>query len=603
MRRSILWLTALVGVTSGVAAQTSPPSSTSHLIPQYSAEVIVTATLDEEPESEISASATVISTQEIADRQVSEVLDLLRTVPGLAVVRSGSPGKVTSLFSRGTNSNQTLFLWNGLEINDPFLGAVDLSGLSAHGVERIEAVKGPFSALYGGSAVGGVVQVLSAQHQGGGVRLEGGGDGYRRGAFTGGLDVGTVHLELSAQSRQGDGQVDNDFFDSDDLAARAEWQARPDLMVGLGLSGTDSEVGVPFGFFGDPTPNQTNARERRQIQLPVSWTSSDWSVDGRLGRYSEDLVARNPDNPFSGSETEATSSSARAVARRQSDDRSWWIAFGGDWEEQEAEREDAFSVLPTVDQGTWAAFSQLRLQRGPVTLDAGLRYDDADTFGSETNLRLGSVVALGDGWRLRGSYGEGFRPPSLSDLYFPGFSNPDLEAERAESYELGIDGERGAWRWGLVAFNIDQENLIQFAPPTFLPFNVGRARSQGLEGQATVRLDRFVGRLTATYLEAEDRDTDSPLLRRPEESADLLLTWRFGDWTLNAVGQFVGERFDFGGVELDSYTTLDLATTWVVRSWASPFLRIENVTDESYEEAAGFPAPDRTVSGGVSLSF
>ncbi|MEM7481443.1 MAG: TonB-dependent receptor [Acidobacteriota bacterium] len=606
--RRILILAVLVGVTGSAAAQQARSSSaaaetTGHVVPQYADEVVVTATLEEEKRPEISATVTVISGEEIRRRQAPEVLDLLRTVAGVSVVRSGSPGKVTSLFTRGTNSNQTLFLWNGVAINDPFLGALDLSGLSTEGIERVEVVRGPFSALYGGDAVGGVVQLLPARHRGVALRLEGGEDSLRRGGVTAGLDTGAVHFDFIGQVRRGDGTVDNDFYDAEEITLRGDWAPRSDLSIGLSLRGLESEVGIPFDFFGNPSPTQSNLRESRQIHLPVRWTGATWSAEGHLAEYRNDLEARDPGNPFTASQTDAVSRTARTVVRRKFAGERGWVAGGGEWDEQTADRQDAFSVLPEVEQSTWAAFAQAHYRAGIATLDAGLRHDDADSFGSETSLRLGGVVALGEHARVRANYGEGFRPPTLSDLYFPGFGNPDLEAERAESWEVGLESERGPWGFGLVAFNIDQENLIQFAPPTFQPFNVGRARSRGLEGEASFARRSFRGRLNLTYLEAEDLDTGLPLLRRPEESASLLLSWGIADWTLHATGRYAGERADIGSVTLDAYTVADLAATWKVRTWIAPYVRVDNVFDEEYDEAAGFPAPDRTLAGGVTLNF
>ena len=133
-------------------AQTAPP---------VSAEVVVTADAQAEPSRTLGVAATVIGPEEMDRSKATSIADLLRTVPGLDVVQSGGAGTVTSLFLRGTNSTQTLVLVDGVKLNSPFFGLVDVSALSTANVERVEVVRGPFSALWGSEAIGGVVQLFS----------------------------------------------------------------------------------------------------------------------------------------------------------------------------------------------------------------------------------------------------------------------------------------------------------------------------------------------------------------------------------------------------------------------------------------------------------
>ena len=598
--RFVLFAVGLAGVAGPAFAQT--------LIPLFQENVVVTASLEAERRDDLPASVTVVSAEEIRDRQATAVGELLRSVPGLAVVRSGSPGKVTSLFSRGANSNQTLVLWNGVELNDPFGGGFDWAFLPTEGVERVEVVRGPFSALYGGDAVGGVVQVLTGRSRGLGIRLEGGGDGYRRGSVVSGSDLGAVHFDLTGNLRRGDGQVENDSYDAEEGMGRASWAPDEATNLALVFRANDSRVGVPFDFFGTPTPERRQDREIRIVALPFHRQGTAWGIDAQASRLTTDLAFRDPGDPFAAGDTEAEARRARAVASYQASDR-LWVAGGADWERQEATSVDAFTTIDGVHQATWAGFGEVHFQARRFTVDAGLRHDDNDAFGAETTARLGAVAALGAGARLRASYGEGFRPPNLVDLYFPGFGNPDLEPERSRSVELGVEGDAGPWRWSLVGFDNDQTNLIVFDFASGLPQNVGRARSRGAEGELAVRRGAFRGRLDATYLDAENLDTGQPLTRRPRHSASLVLTWAPGagaalaGWTLNAVAAYTGDRTDVGAVELPGYATLDLAAAWSARPWLAPYLRLENLLDRRYEEAAGFPAPGRALVGGLALRF
>lgn len=611
--RGILLATGILGGVMPVfAAQptTAPPT--------YDETLVVTAALEEQPEEETSSSVTVIGRDEIEDRQATSVQELLRTVPGVTVVRSGSPGKATSVFLRGTESDQTLVLWNGIELNDPFFGSFDWAFLPTDGVERVEVVRGPASARYGSEAIGGVVQILTRSAPGTDLRLEGGESDFLRGAVTASTQAGPVHLDVAGHARRSEGRVDNDLFDGEELAVRADWAASDTTAIGLVARANDSTIGVPYDFLGNPSPERTQDRQTRQIAVPVTWSAGPWSVDAQLSHTQTALQFEDPDDPFTGSDTDADRNAARVVASYRFRE-GLWTAAGADWEREEVTNRPTSPAvggeLENATQETWSTFGQLFWDTGPVAFDLGVRRDDNDAFGAETTLRAAVAAPLGAGFRLRGSYAEGFRAPSLGDLYYPGFGNPDLRPETSDSVEVGLDwashagsGAAGAgWRVGLTGFSIDLDDLIVFDFVRSLPLNIGRARSRGIE----LSVERFgrqlSGRLGATYQEPENLTTGEQLLRRPKRSASLVLAWR-PSWvparaaTLSATVGHVGSRPGIGA-ELDAYTTVDAAASWRLTAHLQPTLRVENLLDEQYEEAVGFPAFGRRVIGGVHLRF
>ena len=128
---------------------------------QLSQTIIVTASDLPETVESTPASVTVVTKKEIDDRAARSVADVLREVPGLSVSRTGSLGKITSVFVRGASSKQVLVLWNGVEINDPYFSGYNWGQFSTVGVQRIEIARGPFSSLYGADAVGGVVNIIT----------------------------------------------------------------------------------------------------------------------------------------------------------------------------------------------------------------------------------------------------------------------------------------------------------------------------------------------------------------------------------------------------------------------------------------------------------
>jgi vitamin B12 transporter len=605
---TILVMAGILGGGIPLLAQTAS-STPSSGIPQFEETVVVSASLDEEERDDVPASVTVISSEEIEARQADTLSEAMATVPGLAVMQAGSPGQQTSLFTRGTDSEHTLLLWNGIPLNDPFFGGANWQFVPLDGVARVEVARGPFSALYGSNAMGGVVQVFTGSRQGGIFTAEAGEDGYYRGGLAAGTDVGNLRLDVTGHLKRGDGELPNDFYDSEELLARSLWTIRPGISVGLLARANDSETGIPR-VSGQPNLIGDIAWQERELAIPFVADLGTWEVEAQLAQTRFDSAYRDADDPFgfTASDTESEGLRGRAVATWRRNEN-LWIAFGSEAERLEVTNSSTFGLnLDAAHQRTWAVFSQGSWGRGPVRLDLGMRRDDNDVYGSETSLRTGIVVKAGGGVRLRASYGEAFRAPSLGELFFPFSGNPDLQPETGESYELGIEHESGGLRLGLTGFENRQQNLIDFDFVTSRNLNIDRARSRGIEGEAGLTRGIFTARWSATWLETEDRATGLELLRRPEWSSSLVLTARPGDVILNLEGRYVGERADadavtFQRTENPDYLRVDLAARWRALGWLAPYARVQNVADEDYEEVLGYPAPGRTLIGGVAVEF
>lgn len=599
MKRLLALAAGLLGGAIPAAAQSVSPS------PSFAATVTVTATAVEEPADGVPVAVDVLDAAAIEQRQTLETVDLLRTIPGLEIVRTGSPGKAASLFARGTNSSHTLVLWNGVALNDPYLGGFDFSTLSTDGALRLEVVRGPYSALYGSSAVGGVVQVVTGRGgaAGGRVRLEAGSDELLSAQAAGRFDVGRLGVDATGHLRQGEGAVDNDSYDGDELALALDYELGSGARLGALVRRVSAEIGIPYGYDGAPTPARRQLSDATTLGLPFDWSAGAWSVEASAATTATDLTVEDPADPWAASDADARREQARLTVRRELAG-GLSLAAGGDWQRDEVESSSAFGpALDGETQRTGAAFLQGSFARGRFRLDAGLRRDESDVFGGATSLRAAAAVRLGDGLRLRGGYGESFRAPSLADLYYPGFSNPDLRPERGASYELALDGERGALRFTVAAFENRLDELIEFDYATFTPQNLGRARARGVEASLGVRTAALDARLAVTRLDAEDLDTGRPLLRRPDWSSSFTAFATRGDWTFGLVGRYVGDRVDFGEIALDPYATLDLSLAWRAAGWLEPFVRVANLADAAYEEAAGFPAPGRGVAAGCALRF
>ncbi len=600
--RHILLLAGVLGggLPAIVLAQTA--------VPTFEDALVVSASLDAEERGAVPATVTVVEAEELEARQANSLAEAIGVVPGVTVAQSGGPGQQTSLFLRGGESDQTLLLWNGIPLNNPYFGGVNWQFVSTDGVARIEVVRGPFSALYGSNALGGVVQVFTGSRQGGTVRLEGGENGYGRAGVAAGADLGPVRLDVTGHVRRGDGELPNSFFDSDELLARSLWSIRPGVQLGLLVRGNDASSGIPQSG-GQPTPRRTIDWKEREIAVPFRAALGTWEVEAQLSQTLFDSAFRDPDSLFNqASDTESEGLRGRTVVTWRPDE-SFWVAAGSEVERLEVTDSSSFGInLDGARQRTWAAFGQASWGVGPVRLDLGLRRDDNDVYGAKTSLRAGAVAALGGGFRARASYGEAFRAPSLGELYFPFYGNPELRPETGATWEVGIEREANGWRFALVGFQTRQRNLIDSHPVTFTAVNIGRAESQGVEAEVSFTRGIYSLRLDGTRLTTENLDTGRPLLRRPEESAHFVLTARPDAWTLNFEARWVGDRPDldestFTTATNPSYLRLDLAAQWQVREHFAPYARVENAADEEYEAVLGYPSPGRTWIGGLAVVF
>ena len=603
MRIWLMWIGILGGVIP-VVAQDSPAQAD-----LFAEEIVVTASLDGEQEKDLPAAVSVVEAAEIEARQTTEVADLLAVLPAMTVVQSGSPGQVTSLFTRGTNSDQTLVLWNGVELNDPYFGGFNWAFMPTEGIGRVEAVRGPFSSLYGGDAVGGVVQILSAPREGADLQLEGGENGYWRGQATAAADLGSTRVEVAGHLRRGEGQLDNDFFDGEALMARADWRVQPGMSLGVLVRGANAETGIPFSG-GVASPERRISWQERMVAVPFRADLGAWQIQAQVSGLTYDNQFRDPEDPygFTASDTDSESLRARAVATYRLDQGSW-VAMGSEWDRAQVSDSSTFGTnLDSESQRTAALFGEVFYRVGKLTVDAGLRQDDNDVYGSKTSPRVGLQLAATPTTRLRASWGQAFSPPSIGELYFPMTGNPELEPETSESVELGVEHKVGSWVLGVTGFQNELSNLIDFDFVTFRNVNVGRARTRGVELEAGFERERWWLRWNGTYLDTEDLDTGEVLLRRPRESSNLVVGFSPSGWSTSLTGLYVGDREDVDPITFqrtvnEGYFRVDVAARWRPGSRLAPYARIENLLDEEYQPALGFPAPGRTFVVGLSTSF
>jgi vitamin B12 transporter len=580
--------------------------------------VVITATKVETPASRVGASVTVITEDELETYNYERIEDALRQVPGVEVQRSGSPGKATTIRIRGANPNQVQIMVDGMRVKGPTAGIGDLSELTLDAIDRIEVVRGPQSSLHGADAVGGVVNIITKKGRGpvrATVHTEAGNyDTFRqRVEVTGAVEA--FNFTLSGSRLDSSGQFDNDDTRQTAFAGRVgydfPWKGE------LSLTGRFAHLalGLPIHDV-DPIVFDPNAESRTRTWLyNVTYTQPVtrwWDLTVRHGQWWNQLLFRDdppPPPPFT---TFPDTRIRSHIDTRRSEFETVNAFHLARWTtltvgaEHRAERGSGRGEFrESIDTVSVFAQDELRLF-DRLFITGGARWEDNNRFGSEVVPQVSAAFNVAEtGTRLRGAWGRGFRAPTINDLFFPGFGNPNLKPEKSESWEAGLDQRllKNRVRVGATYFHNDFDDLILFVfdPVTFLfaPDNVGRARTRGVEVYGEVEpVAWLLLYANYTYTDTEDLDTGLELRRfarhRWNAGASVTPVERL---TLFAQASVVSSQFEgeftprnpgYYRVDVGGHLRLLGRTGWLEQLDLT--LRINNLTDQRYTEVLGFPA-------------
>ena len=544
------------------------------------------------------AAVRVIGRAEIERRQPGDLLELLRGEAGIDLARSGGVGQATTLFLRGSNSNHTLVLVDGVRVSSANSGLYDLAHLPLANVERIEIVRGPRAAFWGSDAIGGVIQIFTRKVEGFAGRVSAGRYG-RLGvdASIGGAgDHGAMSLTVGQEQTEGFSATNAAAFGHDpDADGYENNHARLNVESSIGeqmlhfsAQGTQAEV-----EFDQGVTEAENASAQLSLEGQIT---SRWSQRAEFGHSREDL-----DTP---------AYFAAYASRRTSFD--WHHQFslragtalsaGLNYAREHGGEQETFghSDVFAASRHNQALYGGIRQQLAAHELEFTARHDDNSVFGGETTFQAAWGWQIADATRLRASYGEAFRAPSLNELYSPGFGglfagNPNLQPEQADTLELGLQHAFGPeHRLALSAYRARVDDLISFSGgSSYQAVNIARAELEGIELEYDGQIGAFALVANATVQDAENRDSGSDLLRRPGRKGTLRVDYGFaGGASLGVEGFGSGPRPDFAAT-LPGYGLLHLVGSLPFGERWRVGLRLENLLDRDYQLLNGYNTPGR----------
>lgn len=560
--------------------------------------IVVTASRGAETADETLVPVSVITREDIEKIGAISVPEVLATVPGVQLSNNGGLGQVTSVFLRGTESDHTLILIDGVKVGSATAGTTPFQDLPLDQVEKIEVVRGPRSSLYGSEAIGGVIQIFTRKGgQGTQPNFSVSGGSHNTGKINLGVSGGDRDrwYSVNASSFTTDGfnacrgsfeagcftiEPDDDGYKNTSVSLRAGAQINTAFNLEAGILNADGEAEFDGSFQNQSETRSQVGHVKGVVQATDNWQTS--LLAGQTKDQSENFL----NDVFA-----STFDTLRNQISWQNDIllNESRLIIGLDYTDEEVESDSEFAVTSRDNTGIFASYNT---SIGEHVFDVSLREDDNEQFGNKTTGGIAYGYDLGEQTRVTFGYGTAFKAPSFNDLYFPGFGNPDLVPETSSSIDLGFSGRSVLATWSVNLFKTEIENLIGFDPMTFLPINTDEAEITGIEFAGSIDLSEWSLGGNLTIQDPTDTsggpNDGNQLARRAKETLQLSADRNFGKWSAGASLLYKGRSYDDPSnlTELEAFTLVDIRTDYRVHENWLLGIRVNNIFDEEYETAA-----------------
>lgn len=573
------------------------------LVYAKNSDIIVTATRTAQTADSSLASVTIISRSDIERQQARSVQELLRGIPGVSISNNGGAGKTSSVFVRGTESDHTLVLIDGVKVGSATLGTTSFQHLPVDQIERIEIVRGPRSSLYGSGAIGGVIHIFTRKGRGAlKPFLSVGGGSYRTAnisvGVSGGNKRGWFNLNASGINTEGFNacngkpspggagcftiEPDRDGYRNLSGAVRAGYRFKSGFEVdGYVLRTTgDSEFDGSFVNQAKSAQQITGAKFRFP---PIN----DWRTSVAIGR------SLDKSNNLKDGISQSRFETERDTFSFQNDITigvSHLFTFGVDYQDDRIDSTTAYAVTARNNKGL---FAQYRGRSGSHAIQVSLRGDDNEQFGQKVTGSASWGYSLNKALRVTAAYATAYKAPTFNELFFPNFGDANLQPESSRSIEFGLVGKAKWGRWSLNVYETRVDDLIAYDSNVGAAANINQAHISGLEAVLSTRIKSWDLRTNLTLMNPENRSNSNAgklLPRRAKQSFRLSLDRKFARYRFGAtlIGQ--GKRYDdlANNRQLDAYANVDLRMEYVIsKSWRIQS-RIKNLLDKDYETASFF---------------
>ena len=615
--------------------------------------IVVTDTKTPKYLTESTSAVEVFTSEDFEVRKVRTVIDALRLTQGTIVTSNGGPGTQANVRIRGAASDQTLVLIDGAIVNSGTLGSFNFGPLTTDNIDNIEILRGAQSMVWGSDAMGGVVNIRTKRGEGpfrvGGFFEFGSFNTLREGlTLSGQHNLIDLSLALSRWDAAGFSAI-NYRRNATERDSFRNWQASSRLGIALPWEGrfdvnfrwwkSNTAIDSSFG----PSDVIDASNDSRGLVVTGIWEQpvTDW--------YSHvlTLARAKESSPFDPGVSQRNLSSGtvsvsfggkndtRVLSNRIESQHNFelmkfaTLTLGYQFREQQGKNDTGLSRKIISSHAGFAQVQVNLLEQLFAT--AGFRYDDYNTFGDATTYRVtGGYFLKETDTKIRSSYSTGFRAPTINELFFPNFGNPNLDPEKSKSFDVAVDQFLFSKRvklsvgyfWNRYRDLIEtiQNVAVCGTGPfgtNFCPVNVSKARTRGWETSASVVLAQDLPYMKLldifaqyTFTSTRNLDTNRRLARVPVDQVSIRIHYQpISPVDVVVDFRWVGSQFNRPSTaendsqRVPSFKVVNLAMSYDVTKQIEVYTRIDNLFNEKYEEILFFGTPVRSVFGGIRVQF
>lgn len=528
------------------------------------------------------------------------ILDLLSSLPSVDIANNGGRGQTSSIFMRGTNSDHTLVLVDGIRVSSATLGTTRLSSISTEMIERIEIVQGPRAALWGSDAIGGVIQIFTRKLEGGehyaGVSL--GSDEYRKYKAGIGLKHGDGQTTVSVSHEraegfdvQDDGELDDDGYKFTSIAVSGQQNINKDFSVDWLFSSDQGENEFDGSFQNNSDIKSHAWSVRANYENDISGIKNNTVLSvGQNRDSSESFLEFESKGVF-----ETRRDQLSLVNNSQVSDE-FQVNMGVDYYQDDVSK--STTIYDDEKRDVTGAFVHGLYSGKVISVEGTARHDSVSGVDSESTYNFGTSFKINDDSRIVLNYGTGFKVPTFNNLYFPGFNNPDLSSELSETTEIFFETSVSKVNIGINLYYSNIKDLIAWDGTK--SDNISSVKIEGFEFSADYMGFGGKHEVNVSYTDAEDQSTKDQLVRRAKEKLNYKFSTTLANADVFAEYKFVGSRQDRFGIDLDAYQLLNLGLNAPISENLNLNARVTNILDKEYQTANTYFTQGRALYIGVT---
>ncbi len=575
-----------------LAITTSIIFTSSNLAAANDNDIIVTATRTAQTANDSLASVTIITKEQIEQRQANDVPELLNGIQGIDISNSGGLGKATSIYMRGTNASHVLVLIDGIRMGSATLGTVSLQSMPVSQIERIEIVRGPRASLYGSDAIGGVIQIFTKKARSNNINASIGygsrdttklNAGFNTVNDNSQFSMNIGYLQTKGFNALKTSDPDRDGYKNASVSANYKRQFSKQSWLSATFMRAEGNNQYDDSFTASNVLDADFVQQATGINY-IFAPLTDWKVSLKASQ------SQDKSDNFKNGAANGTFNTTRDMLSWQNDitlSDTLLLTAGIDYQNDKVDSTTNYEKKTRDNKGY---FLQQQWFGDSNDILAAIRVDDNEAFGTNTTGNISWGINLNNELRLVSSYGTGFKAPTFNNLYYPSSGNPTIKPEESESYEIELRSVTAAKQWAVNLYRTEISNLIVYPAPSYQVTNLDRATIDGLEVNATFRQKDYNTRVEMSFLNPINAVTKKVLPRRAKHSIKVNIDQNTGKWRSGLEVIIKGKRYDntSNSIKLDGYSLINLnsryplSKKWMLRGKVNNLLGAKYKTANNY---------------------